>query len=60
MRISAFLLSLTILTLSLAACQNTQIAQEPTATLAPIVSLTPRFTATPVPSRTPTPTLTYT
>jgi len=60
MRRSAFLLSLILLAASLAACQNTEIAQEPTATLAPIVSLTPRFTATPVPSRTPTPTLTYT
>ncbi len=60
MRTSAFFLSLILLALSLAACQNTQVAVEPTATLAPIVSLTPRFTATPVPSRTPTPTLTYT
>ncbi|MCC6613887.1 MAG: SH3 domain-containing protein [Anaerolineae bacterium] len=60
MRRSAFLFSLILLAASLAACQNEEIAQEPTATLAPIVSLTPRFTATPVPSRTPTPTLTYT
>jgi hypothetical protein len=44
----------------LSACQGEQVAQQPTATLAPIVSLTPRFTATPVPTRTPTPTLTLT
>ncbi len=54
-----FLISLVIVAL-VAGCQGEQIAQQPTATLAPIVSLTPRFTATPVPTRTSTPTLTLT
>lgn len=45
-----------------AACTGggVEVAQVPTATLAPIVSMTPRFTATPVASRTPLPTFTYT
>lgn len=49
--------------LLLAACTGgpaEQAAQDPTATLAPIISMTPRFTATPVATRTPLPTFTFT
>jgi hypothetical protein len=58
--LSRFTLLILLVVVILAGCEGNEIAQQPTATLAPIVSLTPRFTATPIPSRTPTPTLTLT
>lgn len=55
------LLSASLCAAVLSGCgQGTEVAQLPTATLAPLVSLTPRYTATPIPSRTPLPTLTLT
>lgn len=59
-------LALILMALGIAACQPPsddaviQVAEDPTATLQPILSQTPRSTATPVPTNTPFPTASFT